>query len=87
MIVRVTQGDIRRGIQYHVHRCPIAKAVGRLTHKKVAVGFKIRSRVVVCLVGPATYELPSVATRFIDRFDAGKIVSPFTFTATKYTRS
>ena len=75
LVVHVTQDDINKGVEGNSHLCPIARAVRRLGKKRVTVDgaqIQVRSR---------WYEMPYKAEKFVDRFDMGKRVKPFTFTA------
>jgi hypothetical protein len=74
--VRVLKRHILKGIPASVCSCPIALAVREVgtQKKKVSVTFEIQ-------VGKKYYDLPTVANRFINKFDDGEPVKPFSFTA------
>lgn len=79
--VRVLKSDIRKGVEGSCSRCPIAIAVRRLAPRGKSVVVTWDEAI---LGHTTTYDLPRVASRFIDRFDEGKPVKPFSFTATRY---
>jgi hypothetical protein len=79
MKIQVTQRDIslankRKNLDMgRIHNCPIALAFKRVTKGKCSVGITsatIRGRSV---------NLPNIATRNINKWDAGKRMYPFTF--------
>jgi hypothetical protein len=83
--VEVTATDIKRGETGDAYNCAVARALRRMKFKNVSVGpgeaafttgsGKTRLRLV--------YDLPRRAKLFIDRFDRGVPVKPFTFTLRK----
>ena len=79
MRVNVTRADINKGCPESVHFCPIARAVRRKGYKRVSVGNTI------CIGqyghGLREFDLPYTAMNFVDNFDAGEVVKPFSFTA------
>lgn len=72
--VSVQQEDIDNGKPEDCDSCPIALACRRLGYKDVSVGVSLH-------VDDHDYWLPSEASRFIEEFDNGEVVSPFSFTA------
>ena len=74
--VRVLKRHIKAGKPESSCSCPIAQAVREVSPKKKRVSVSH-----FLTVGKKHYDLPKVAIRFIDRFDAGKSVKPITFTA------
>jgi len=73
--ISVTQEDIDKGTSRSAY-CPVALAVKRLGYKDVHVLGEIRA-------DDFRFSVPLLAAKFIDRFDEGKPVYPFTFTATR----
>lgn len=78
--VEVTQDDLDAGCQKSQTFCPVALALRRLTHDHVSVGS-------VWIYGSdpdgtVLWEIvtPGVVMGFIDSFDRGEEVKPFTFT-------
>lgn len=74
-IVNVTQADIDAGKELDCEACPIALAVSRATGRKMVVA---RGEVAQC-GGSWEVKLPRIAVNFVDRFDAGERVVPFSF--------
>jgi len=76
--VRVTKDDIKNGKREDPKSCPIARAVRRrLGHRfvRAAHGFlAVKDGRGAMLY----YDAPSSYRDFIDRFDGGKFVRPFT---------
>jgi hypothetical protein len=78
MKVRVTRQDIRKGVKESQDSCPVARAIKRITHKKVYVDPD--SIIVYYRRDQSTfYDTTSEVTDFIELFDDGGKVSPFTF--------
>jgi hypothetical protein len=76
-VVTVTADDIARGCQTSANNCPIARAVRRALRcsgKWISVNWKLS-------VGKKAriYLLPKSTQTFIDAFDGGKAVKPFSF--------
>ena len=71
--VHVTQEDIYSGIRASRTRCPVALAISRVL-PDVAVGSAS-----VVTTGNGYAMLPSAAIVFVDRFDRGLSVEPFSF--------
>lgn len=77
--ISVTAADIAKGKPRDVRWCPIARAVRRLGKKKsVEVCNDIK-------LGSARYSITDKASDFIDGFDEGVKVKPFSFVAKKET--
>ncbi len=76
--INVTQRDIERGIRFTSYTCPIARAARRHPELKG------------CAVSPDSLAfdnsgwvwtpLPEKACEFVDSFDGGRPVKPFSFT-------
>lgn len=84
MKITVTADDIKNGLRGSACNCPIARAIWKHRHvTKVAVGR------IGCTVWytdaekGVSYMLPPAAHAFIDLFDVGFRVQPFTFTMRK----
>lgn len=84
--VNVTERDIQYGVPRDVFSCPIARSLRR--HKEFKdLTFEVSKRLVT-LAGYHPYwsdprgmiaRQPEVARKFIERFDLGEPVEPFTF--------
>lgn len=76
--IEVTKKDIKHGRKGQARFCPVARAMKRLTlHKKVWVGgASVSYRVRGSMQGA---KLPRAARAFIERFDRGQTVKPFSF--------
>lgn len=72
--IEVTQGDINGGKRSKCKECPVALAISR--HINLA---SVVVRGGYCLISGTEYDLPMVAELFIDNFDYGLQVRPFTF--------
>lgn len=74
--VRVTEDHIERGTPLNPYSCPIALALSEIRprrRRKIVAGYSsIR-------FGKEQYDTPPDARAFMDRFDDGKAVRPFTF--------
>ena len=77
--IKVTQRDIDRGIVEDCRSCPIALATRRT--RIMPLGDLFVGSTTLDFNGRWMYD--SKAARFIDRFDAGLSVRPFTFIATR----
>lgn len=77
--VNVTRDDIKRGIPEDESYCPIARAVRRLGKKKLVL-----VDADICVLGLHDFKLPRKAAKFIDKFDNGETVKPFSFTMQEY---
>lgn len=73
MKIHVTKEDIKNGERFDCHRCPIALAATRAGLTDVDVDYLTIS------ANQETHTLPDNAVCFIDRFDDGESVKPFTF--------
>lgn len=73
MKIEVTQEDIRNGKCKSFWGCPIALALARAGFKDVIV-----SAAYACSKDK-TLDFPVEALHFINRFDRGETVKPFTF--------
>jgi hypothetical protein len=75
--VEVTTGGIKLGVPSEVSKCPIARALKYLKFRNVKVDFhEIGFTYKGVDYHAAT---PKSASKFIERFDGGKPVKPFTF--------
>ena len=72
----VTAHDIKRGVSANVCKCPVARAARRTLRRQVEVCDLLT---VNYRRFDAKYRLPKRALNFINRFDTGKSVKPFTF--------
>ena len=79
MTVRVTWKDIRSGVMGDCQMCPIAKALRRKTYYKQDINVAGSED---CTVGNYQATGPKTMDTFINQFDAGKPVKPFTLTLT-----
>lgn len=81
--IQVTAQDIKEGIPLSATRCPIARALRRVTGKIWAVHPSFNGLRAHALVlygdGPQPYDLPKTAARFITRFDKSLNPPPFKF--------
>lgn len=78
--VDVKKEDIEKGRPNDSGRCPIALALGRMYECPCVVG---ESAWITNEDGERMrLELPNKAVAFVDRFDFGKKVKPFSFRAT-----
>ena len=82
VVVSVTQEDIAAGEPCEALSCPVAIAIRRATGLRtyvdedtIALGERYRGGPFVVSLPP-----PPEVTRFVDRFDHRRPVSPFTFT-------
>ena len=77
MKIEVNREDIESGVRADCDLCPVALAIVR----SAEVGCEVGSYFVTLFAGSGKkmVELPLPAMRFIQRFDACKPVSPFTF--------
>jgi hypothetical protein len=79
--ITVTQDDIDNGVRAAPCLCPIALAAQR-KYPYVSVGTFTIS-VGADASREKVYRMPLKASRFIEDFDQGRLVEPFTFTARK----
>jgi len=73
MKIHVTEKHIKKGVGFNPWKCPTAKAIQEATGRKPTVtsewyGFNNEE-----------LSLPKKVTKFIDNFDRGKKVKPFSF--------
>ena len=75
--VEVTQDDIDRGVRHEPSECAIARAVGRaaMSDGRINVGVSW----VYCDAYLSWANLPKTARTFVERFDSGDDVKPFSF--------
>ena len=71
--IEVTQADIDEGSSGEPESCPIALAAQRTMNKPVSVYRKTMG------TGRLRWPLPKAAIEFVDRYDAGAYVEPFSF--------
>jgi hypothetical protein len=75
--IKVTKGDIERGIPMNCSRCPIALAANRAGLVDASVSYR------VLWTGKDGYSkrsaIPRSALRFMAAFDKGRPVKPFSF--------
>ncbi len=79
MKVTVTNKDIAYGCKSNESNCPIARAVNKalgipITYGAVEVGIWD-----IHIMGAGSFKTSRSAKRFIQKFDSGKKVKPFTF--------
>jgi hypothetical protein len=77
-IIRVLKQDILRGVQKDCLRCPVALAIRRarfIPKSMVLVGNRYVDQ-------DNTWLYPTKVNTFINRFDTGKPVKPFSFITT-----
>ena len=83
MKIRVSRDDIRKGKVGDGCNCPVARALKRQTpFRRVNVGSEIQlgSTGIEDILDPAiSVDSPRKVGRFIEAFDEGKPVKPFTF--------
>ncbi len=92
LVIEVTADDIRLGEKRSLCFCPVARAIARL-RGTAPVNADEEANVIVSTVsadipdeddgdGPwVSYCMPPEAAAFIEAFDNGREVAPFTFTA------
>lgn len=86
LVIEVTADDIAQGVRQDPCRCAIALAVARLTGTPAQEGYLAITDSQVKIGRGAgrwlnRYRLPYEAEEFIEDFDGGHEVQPFTFTA------
>lgn len=73
MKIQVTEKHIKRGKRKCAWRCPVALALQDVLDGPFLVGKD-------CIyAGRNPYACPKSVSRFVMRFDSGKLVKPFTF--------
>lgn len=80
MKIKVTQDDIARGLSYTEDQCPLARAIKRVTHRRVSV-HPWRFIVYHNDTDWTIYHLPPRAEKFVNDFNWGMKVKPFSFEA------
>jgi len=75
MVVKVTKLDILRGCAGDDSKCPVARAIKRIS--RCSQVFVRRS---YTIFGHYMYRNPKKVTKFIDSFDLGALTKPFQFT-------
>ena len=84
MKIKVTQHDIDYGVRGEYQLCPIARAVKHKINGEVMVYGDDMSIFTTDIIRRYRYyKLPQKAKDFMQRFDDGKKVKPFTFEARK----
>ena len=85
LVIEVTADDIRLGERTHACRCPVARAVARATGGSIDEADVAAAAGKMNVTFPdgtfAEYALPQEVDAFMDAFDHGRPVAPFTFTA------
>lgn len=80
--IEVTEEDIKDGVRENVKQCPVARAVLRqldfaevveVSMGGIDINFDVPGRKFI------RYKIPKKVMRFIQRFDEGKSVKPFSF--------
>ena len=79
MIINVTQENIDKGTSTCVWACPIALALRKIAKDEEGVSVYDTH----CYIDDVNYNLPPEATSFIQNFDEGINVNPFSFEAIK----
>lgn len=83
LTIHVTQEDINSGIPKKCSKCPVALAINRATGLAATVKFHPN------YIGENEHDIfmtPDCVIAFINKFDAGNHVSPFSFTITEDDR-
>jgi hypothetical protein len=76
-LINVTQRDIDKGDPYVGDLCPVARAMCRAFKK--GLGF-VNTDGDTIEIGYNTYKAPKSVDTFVDKFDNGETVKPFSFT-------
>ena len=79
LTVNVTQEHIHNGIRMKCRHCPVALALNEQHPLPNEEWWGTNGREVFCGL-EAEYRLPIAAWQFVDAFDSGRNVKPFTFT-------
>jgi len=79
MLIEVTQNDIDMGMRGAARKCPIARAIERITDERYKATVWVEPRLIHAGLGYVG--LPGKAMEFIERFDKGEPVAPFAFDA------
>lgn len=84
LVIEVTAQDIALGEPTHACRCPVARAVARAIGGSIDRADAAAGAGRVSTAWPdgtfAHYELPAEVDAFMDDFDHGRPVAPFSFT-------
>lgn len=75
MVIEVTQDDIDKGVKNNACQCPVARAIARGTEEEWVVD----SHSLVRMRDARVWHTPPAAYWFINRYDQGESVEPFTF--------
>jgi hypothetical protein len=73
MLINVTEECIKRGFRVDCGRCPVAVALRECFGDAVSVGYDL------IRINDKSLVTPKVVRKFIDTFDKGDPVKPFTF--------
>jgi len=84
MKIEITEADIRNGVCGNARQCPIAKAVARNTRRREVTVDDID---IYIKKDDFSFPTPKKARHFIDRFDSGLSVKPFSFVLRNYRRT
>ena len=81
MRVEVTEEDIDRGMRHDPHCCAVARGIHRAVGLHVGDRVSVGSRDCTIQWGKARFrgEIPDEVGQFIDAFDEGFKVKPFSF--------
>lgn len=76
MKIHVTQKHIDEGVRTDCENCPVAKAITEATKHHAVVDQDL-----ICWTPYYRHDVPTppAVREFIDRFDSGRMVEPFTF--------
>lgn len=77
--INVTQADIDAGVKQECFRCPIALAARRVFDHDVSVDDEYIIHYASTEVKADFYALPDEARQFVQHFDHGDPVTPFSF--------
>ena len=72
--INVTAKDIEKGVYESIYLCPVARAIKRATK---GIQPAVFPKTVV--IDGLTFGLPEQATEFINEYDRGNEVKPFSF--------
>lgn len=79
MLIRVTKEHIRKGRKHICSACPIALALKGSGFPNAFVGSGYWAVSKKAAQNKEDSPLPTIAVNFIDKFDSGEEVKPFTF--------
>lgn len=80
--ITVLAKDIRLGTPGEIFVCPVSRATRRTLGLKDAAAVAVASTICIHRTPQSLeedYELPKRANKFVNAFDDGKLVKPFTF--------